>query len=81
MTIRTELDQEDVLLVEEVLRKHKPEILSWLDMRLQPDRIEEMRDLVGLELADTGFKQDETPNVRGWALENLIDKLYHLAHP
>jgi hypothetical protein len=81
MTIRTALDLKDVVLVEEAIRNHRPEILSWVDVRLQSDEIEEIREIVGSELVDTGFNPDDTPNDRGRALENLIDELYHLAYP
>ncbi len=65
-------------LLREVLVKRQPSLLDVVDRTADPT-LEILSllidEVVGDELADTGFGTNSEPNPRGHALENLIDEL------
>ena len=74
-----ELSPSEKELLTHCLTKLEPELAQQLDKLyariLDKDTINEMRDTVGLELADKGFRPDWELNEYGAKLENLIDRL------
>ena len=79
---RKTLNNEEKMLLLNCLTKHNPRLLEQLGQLdlglLDPETINEMRDTVGIELADKGFKRDDEPNAYGLKLEDLIGKLGNL---
>lgn len=69
-------------LLSDVVSKWRPELLPLLDVighvKLTLEQQEELRQVVAMELVDTGLSQDDEPNPRGLLLENLIDRLGHI---
>jgi len=65
-------------LLRAVLAKREPRLVHLVDAASDPsldDLSMIIDDIVGAELADTGFGKDGEPNARGLALEDLIDEL------
>lgn len=65
-------------LLRKVLAKREPRLGYVLDETSDPS-LEDLStiidDVVGGELAETGFRDNSEPNERGRALEDLIDEL------
>ncbi|HET9846979.1 MAG TPA: hypothetical protein VFR68_00270 [Candidatus Dormibacteraeota bacterium] len=65
-------------LLLEVLAKREPRLAHLVDEHSDPsldDLSIVIDDAVGGELAETGFAENDEPNARGLALEDLIDEL------
>jgi hypothetical protein len=73
-------DEKNLLML--CLKKHAPDLIvkfNQLDSGLLcSDDINEMREAVGSELANKGFKPDWEPNEYGLRLEDLISQLANL---
>jgi hypothetical protein len=78
---RTLTDEEKTMLINS-LQKHKPSLLGEVELLdsglLSNETIDDMRDAIGSELMDKGFREDDEPNEYGNKLENLIDTLANL---
>jgi len=66
-------------LLEEVVRRHRPELLSSLSKidfeTLSKDEALALMNAVTSELCASGLGPDDEPNERGYLLESLIDSL------
>jgi hypothetical protein len=71
-------------LLSQAVARHRPELLPLVgelvagERRLSASEGNALREAVGQELTGSGFTADWTATDRGWALENLIDKLGHV---
>jgi hypothetical protein len=80
MNIRSSLDPSELRMLQEILSRRNPGLLSKLDGPFDLRIINEMRDELGFELAASGWT-GTGPNERGLAIEDLIDKLFELIYP
>ncbi|MBL8862217.1 MAG: hypothetical protein JNK02_09405 [Planctomycetes bacterium] len=64
-------------LLREVLEKRAPELMPVLregsEVVIRQNQKRDIQELIGDELAETGLGDNQEPNVRGLALETLID--------
>ncbi len=59
-------------LLVEVISKRQPELQP---LKIQPELIDKLCDIVTDEFCKTGLGEDDEPNSRGLDLEDLIDAL------
>ena len=73
------LTPEQLELLRSVVGAAAPELLPRLGIPLDLtlSEIDDICELLGLELARTGFKVGWEPNERGYALETLLDIVNH----
>ncbi len=80
--MKNRLRQSEAQLLWEVVSKHQPRLLSLLQvLGTRPLTIEEreaLREAVADEFSAVGLDENDEPNARGIALEDLIDRLGHL---
>jgi hypothetical protein len=82
ITIR--LTADECALLEEAVPKEKALAAAFVfhlsrdnaSIQVLPRNVEQIRDFLTLELAETGFKEDYGPKDRGLLIESLIDKLF-----
>jgi hypothetical protein len=76
------LEPEETYLLREALLKHRPSLLTMIELigivPLNDEQREELRGAIADELLETGLGKDDEPNKRGLLLEQLIDRLGHL---
>lgn len=74
-----QLSESDFTLLREVIAKRAPELMSLLhgrqNVRLLGSQRVRIQSIVGDDLIETGFRDDDAPNDRGLALERIIDVL------
>lgn len=73
---------ERMQFLRQVVEKREPELLPLVGLLgfvpLTTEQREQLRDIIGDELCETGLQEDSEPNGRGLQLEDLIDTVGHL---
>lgn len=75
--IAIQLSESDFTLLREVIAKRAPELMPLIherqNVRLLGSQRKCIQSIVGDDLIETGFRDDDEPNDRGLALERIID--------
>jgi hypothetical protein len=77
------LNTQEAALLRQVVAKHDPSVSSWVEPEISDETLTEARaarllDVIGEELAETGFDEDDKATERGLHLESLIRKIQRL---
>jgi hypothetical protein len=77
------LSTQEAALLRQVVAKHDPSVSSWVEPEISDETLTEARaarllDVIGEELAETGFDEDDKATERGLHLESLIQKIQRL---